>query len=145
MSLLYLCFKEIVNENVGVWGETSSNSIAGPSYGIYGASTGTGNGFGGYFISQTYPGIFAETNNPVSQAAQFAAAGQNPINPGMLSVGTDQFMVSNNANCQNAIMNNLAGEPTFAPQTNGYGYLGTNSYAWWYLYYMNASQVSRRE
>ncbi len=130
---------------VGVWGETSSNSTAGSSYGLYGASTGSGNGFGGYFISQTYPGIFAETNSSASQAAQFAAASQSPLNPGMLSVGTAQFTVSNNANCQNLIMNNLAGEPTFAPEANQYGYLGTNSYAWYYLYYYNASAVSRRE
>ncbi|MFO7790560.1 MAG: hypothetical protein R6V32_08305 [Bacteroidales bacterium] len=130
---------------VGVWGETSSNSTAGSSYGLYGASTGSGNGFGGYCISQTYPGIFAETNSASSQAAQFAAAGTSPLNPGMLSVGTSQFTVSDNVNCQNLIMNNLSGEPTFAPEANEYGFLGTNNYAWWYLYYVNASAVSRRE
>lgn len=129
---------------VGVWGETSTNSTAGASYGVYGTSSGNGNGFGGYFYSVKYPGIYAKTNSTTSQAAQIAAAGENPLNPALLSVGSSQFYVSNAAGCQNILINNLAAEPTFAPQANEYGFIGTASYAWYYTYTYNIVTASRR-
>ncbi|MDD3741911.1 MAG: hypothetical protein PHH30_11810 [Bacteroidales bacterium] len=133
-----------IGMGVGVWGQTSTNSTAGASYAVYGVSSGNGNGFGGYFYSNKYPGIYGKTNASTSQAAQFAAAGENPLNPAMLSVGSSQFYVSNNAGCQNIIMNNLGSEPTIAPQANEYGMLGTASYAWYYTYTYNIVTASRR-
>ncbi|MDA3911408.1 MAG: hypothetical protein PF448_08640 [Bacteroidales bacterium] len=134
---------------VGLWGETSTNSTAGLSYGIYGISSGTGNAFGGYLRSQSYPGIFAETNSAGAQAAQFAAAGQNPVNPGMLVVGSAQFSSGVTPDATgfgvNAIINNLNTEVTFAPDNGSYGYIGGAGTEWWAIYTSNAVQVSRRE
>ncbi|MDA3911397.1 MAG: tail fiber domain-containing protein [Bacteroidales bacterium] len=42
-------------------------------------------------------------------------------------------------------MNNLGGEPTFAPESNGYGFLGTSSYGWYYVYSVNFANPSKRE
>jgi hypothetical protein len=134
---------------VGVWGETSTGSTAGPSYGMYGTSSGTGNGFGGYFRSETYPGAFCETASIGSQAFQAAAAGQNPVNPGMLIVGSAQFTSGVTPDGSgygvNALINNANTEVTFAPGYGGYGFLGGSGLEWWAIYSSNNLQVSRRE
>lgn len=134
---------------VGIWGQTSTNSTAGPSYGIYGLSSGNGNGFGGYFFSNKYPGLFAETNVTNSPAAQFAGAGQVATSPALLTVGWAQFSagVSPDASSYgvSALINNVAGEITVAPDMGQYGSIGASGIEWYYLYYYNASQASRRE
>jgi len=134
---------------VGLWGETSTNNTSGLSYGIYATTTGTGNAFGGYLNSQSYPGIFAETNSTGAQAAQFAAAGQNPVNPGMLVIGSAQFSSGVTPDASgfgvNAIINNLNTEVTFAPDNGSYGWIGGAGTEWWAIYTSNPVQVSRRE
>ncbi len=131
----------------GVWGETSSNSTAGPSYGVYGISTGTGHGFGGYFFSYSYPGIFVETNLNTAPAAQFAAAGQSPLNPAMLSVGWKQFNCGETiwSGGNNIFFDNLGGEATIGPDEDGYGFLGVSGLAWWEIHYYASIQASRKE
>lgn len=133
---------------VGVWGETSSNSTAGSSYGVYGISTGNGNGFGGYFWSNTFPGVFAETNNPGSPAMQFAAAGQNPLNPGIVAIGSTQITCGNSGTPnqgEHVFFNNIAGEATIGPDFGGWGFLGGPTLEWWAIYTSNPVQVSRRD
>ncbi len=132
---------------VGVWGETSTNSTSGRSYGVYGISSGTGNGFGGYFISNSYPGLFAETLNTGAAAAQFASSGVNPLNPALLTVGWAQIGCGNSGGSggYDILMNNVAGESTIAPDLGGWGYVGAPSLEWWAIYTSNAVQVSRRE
>lgn len=132
---------------VGVWGETSSNSTAGPSYGVYGISTGNGHGFGGYFFSYSYPGIFVETNLNTAPAAQFAAAAQSPLNPAMLSVGWKQFNCGQSVwiGGHNIFFDNIGEEATIAPDDDGYGFLGVPGLAWWEIHYYSAIQASRKE
>jgi hypothetical protein len=127
---------------VGVWGESIGNGTSAGA-GVYGLAS--NNNFGGHFESNNYPGINCKTNTSGAQALQVQSAGASYTNPAAQIVGWTQFDISNDFNCHSVIMNNLSGEPTIAPQTNSYGYLGTNSYAWYYLYYVNAVQVSRRE
>ncbi|PLX08577.1 MAG: hypothetical protein C0596_06890 [Marinilabiliales bacterium] len=97
-------------------------------------------------MSQTYPGIFAETSSASSQAAQFASGSQSPLNPAMLAVGSVQFMSGAGGTYgNNVLFNNVAGEITIASDNGQYGYLGTAGIEWYYLYYYNAVQASRRE
>ncbi len=131
----------------GVWGEAASNSTAGASWAVRGQ--GFNKSFGGYFTGINYPGLWADTHDPNSVALQVAAAGTDPLNDGLLSIGLAQFMgspgVAPNGYGANAIINNYAGEITFAPDYGGYGYLGASGISWCYLYYQNAIQTSRRE
>lgn len=133
---------------VGVWGETSTNNTGGASYGVYGVSSGNGNGFGGYFYSNKYPGLYAATNGGASiPAFQVASTGANPLNPAQLSVGSVQFNCGNSGYDygNNVMFNNVAGEVTIAPDMGEYGSLGASGIEWYYLYYYNASQASRRD
>jgi hypothetical protein len=129
----------------GVWGEASSNSPSGSSYGVYGR--GTNKTFGGYFYGANWPGGFVETGDATSQAFQLAAAGQNPLNPGMLSIGSAQFNCGNSGGAVGniIILNNQAGEATLGPDNGGWGYIGNAGLEWWAIYTSNPVQVSRRE
>ncbi|PKP02538.1 MAG: hypothetical protein CVU11_11590 [Bacteroidetes bacterium HGW-Bacteroidetes-6] len=128
---------------VGVWGENTSNSAVGAGAGIYGNGLGTKT-YGGWFYSQYYPGIDAETGSASSTGAQIVSSGASYTNPGMLVRGTTQIDCSPNTQ-HSIIFNNLAAEPTLAPSAGQWGYLGTNSVAWYYMYYYNAIAVSKRE
>ncbi|HKK69433.1 MAG TPA: hypothetical protein VJ946_14515, partial [Bacteroidales bacterium] len=125
---------------VGLWGQTQGNS---GGAGVYGLAS--NNNFGGYFESSAYPGVYCVTGSASAQALQVSSAGGSYTNPGAMIRGYSQFDISTNGACHSVLMNNLASEPTISPQANQYGYIGTNNYAWYYLYYLNAVQVSRRE
>lgn len=126
---------------VGVWGQsTGSGSSAGA--GVFGTTS--NNNFGVRGHANNYAGIYASTNNAGAQAIQMASSGASALNPAMLAVGYVDFTCSNSASTT-IKFNNLAGEPTISTVTAGYGYLGTAGYPWYYLYYMNATQISRRE
>lgn len=131
----------------GVWGEASSNSPAGASWGVKGQ--GNNKSFGGYFHSQSYPGLFAETNDYTSPAIQAAGAAQSPLNPGLLLVGWAQFKSGTAPDASgygvNALINNAAGEITIAPDAGGYGGIGAPGIEWYGLFYYSATQASRRE
>jgi len=133
------------NIGVGVWGETDANvAVAGTGAGIYGYGKGTKN-YGGWFYSTSYPGLNVQTGSNASQSAQIVSAATSYINPALVVVGKSQFDCSTDLTAHSMMINNLAGEPTIAPSVGSYGYLGTASVAWYYLYYFNAVDVSRRE
>lgn len=125
----------------GVYGEAIGT---GASAGVAVTGYATHNNFGGDFYSTAFVGLQCEvgTNN---QALQVVANGANPLNPAVLTYGWAQFRCSNDATGHSVLANNLALEATFAPSAGSYGFLGTASVAWWYLYYYNATAVSRRE
>lgn len=127
----------------GVWGENTSNSASGLGAGIYGNGIGT-NVFGGLFYGQSSPGINVETGQATYAAAQIVASGVNPLNPAIQAVGSSQFDCSNST-ATSIIFNNLGTEPTAAPSAGGWGYVGTNAVAWWYMYSTNFANPSRRE
>jgi F0F1-type ATP synthase membrane subunit c/vacuolar-type H+-ATPase subunit K len=126
----------------GVYGEAIGNgSIAGA--GVTGYSQNTN--FGGDFYAANFVGLQAETGANGTQALQVVSAGAVTTQPSMLAYGWSQFRCSPNGTGHSVIANNLAGEATWAASAGSYGYLGTASVAWWYLYYYNATAVSRRE
>ncbi len=139
----------------GVWGFKSGT---GYGTGVLGQATGgvgtagsgvtglaTNNNFGGDFWSQNFIGLQAETSLNGTQALQVVSSGASALQPSIYSRGWSQFQCSNHASGHSVIANNLAGEATWASSAGSYGYLGTASVAWWYLYYYNATQVSKRE
>ncbi len=129
---------------VGVWGESTANIAgAGTGAGVYGNGMGNKN-YGGWFYSAQYPGLQAETGSATSTGAQIVSSGASYTNPGLLVRGVTQIDCSPNTQ-HSIIFNNLAAEPTLAPSAGQWGYLGTNSVAWYYLYYYNAVAVSKRE
>lgn len=138
-------FHDGTGRGVGVWGESNSNSLSGSSYGVYGNATGTS--FGGYFYGADYPGAFVESDDLTGSALQIAAAGDNPLNWGMLCVGAAQINCGNSgaATGNNIIFNNAAGESTMGPDMGGWCYLGGPGLEWWGIYSSNVLQVSRRE
>jgi hypothetical protein len=132
------------NIGVGVWGETDANvAVAGTGAGVYGFGNGTKN-YGGWFYSNSYPGLNVQTGSAAAPTAQIVSAGTSYINPAMLIMGLSQFDCSS-ATQHSIIINNLAGQPTIAPSAGHWGYLGTAAVAWNYLYYFNAVNASRRE
>lgn len=132
-----------VGHGAGVWGEVTGGTTTGGGCGIYGKSS--NNNFGATFWGEAYPGINCWTNSASSQSAQIASMGGSYTNPALLNVGKAQFDVSPLAACHTIIMNNLGGEPTIAASAAQYGYLGTNAYPWYALYYVTATQISSRE
>lgn len=128
---------------VGVWGEVSLGTGTSGGAGLYGQAY--NNNFGATLFSNSYPGLDCWTNSASSQSAQIVSSGASYTNPSLYVIGKSQFDCSNDATCHAIIMNNLAMEPTLATSASYYGYLGTNSYPWYYLYYMNATQVSTKE
>ncbi len=126
--------------------------------GVYGEAIGTGsiagagvtgftqnNNFGGDFYSTNFVGLQAETGSNGTQALQVVSAGANTLQPSILAYGWSQFRCSPDGIGHSVIANNLAGEATWAASAGSYGFLGTASVAWWYLYYYNATAVSRRD
>ena len=138
-------FHDGTGRGVGVWGEANSSNAAGASYGVYGNAT--GNSFGGYFYGLDYPGAFVETDDLTGSALQIAAAGDNPLNWGMLCVGATQMNCGNSgaATGNNIMFNNSSGEATMGPDAGGWCYLGGPGLEWWGIYSSNVLQVSRRE
>ena len=110
--------------------------------GLYAKSS--GNNFASRMLGNSFPGAFIQTNSSSAMALQVASGSASYTNPAALLVGSTQFDCSN-ANAHSVLINNLSGEPTVAPSIGGWGYLGTNSVSWYYLYYQNAIAVSRRE
>jgi len=130
----------------GVWGESDANvSGSGSNTGVYGYGFGN-KSFGGRFYSRFYPGLDVTTgaNSSGVPAVQFYSTGANISLPALLSVGFVQFTVSNNV-ASSILLNNLAGEPTIAPNQPDYGYLGTSTTFWYRGYAQAWNQVSRRE
>lgn len=129
---------------VGVWGETTGSGYSTASgAGVYGNGQGNYN-WGGWFYSLNYGALNARNDNASVQAAQITSAGSSYLNPGLVVRGCSQFDCST-ASQHSVIINNLAGEPTVAPSAGQWGYLGTSSVAWYYLYYFNAINASKRE
>ncbi len=126
---------------VGVWGEITSTATTGSGAGLYG--TAANNNFGAILSSLNYPGLNCKTSSPTSQAAQIVSGNASFINPALQVRGWTQFDCSN-ASASSILFNNLASEPTIATSAAQYGYIGTNAYPWYYLYYMNAIQVSSK-
>ncbi len=124
----------------GVWAEYDGSNSGGA--GLYAKSS--GNNFASRMLGNSYPGAYIQTNSSSSVAMQVASGSASYTNPAALLVGSTQFDCSN-ANAHSVLINNLSGEPTVAPSIGGWGYLGTNSVSWYYLYYQNAIAVSRRE
>jgi len=127
---------------VGVWGEITSSATTGSGAGLYGIAA--NNNFGAILTSASYPGLTCKTNSAASQAAQIVSGSASFINPALQVRGWTQFDCSS-ATASSVLFNNLSGEPTIAPSAAQFGYVGTNSYPWYYLYYMNAIQVSSKE
>jgi F0F1-type ATP synthase membrane subunit c/vacuolar-type H+-ATPase subunit K len=125
----------------GVYGE-AIGSIGTAGSGVSGYAS--NNNFGGDFWSQNFVGLQAETSQNGTQALQVVSSGANALQPSIYSRGWSQFQASTDPSGHSAIINNLGGEVTIAPSTGSYGFLGTASVAWWYLYYANAQQVSHR-
>jgi len=127
---------------VGIWGEITASATTGSGAGLYGMAS--NNNFGAILSSANYPGLNCKTANASSQAAQIVSANASFTNPSLQVRGWSQFDCSP-ATASSVIINNLASEPTIAASAAQYGYIGTNSYPWYYLYYMNAIQVSAKE
>lgn len=126
---------------VGVWGEITSSGTTGSGAGLYGIAA--NNNFGAIVSSLNYPGLNCKTMSATSQAAQIVSGNASYINPAMQVRGWTQFDCSN-ATASSILFNNLSGEPTIATSAAQFGYIGTNAYPWYYLYYMNAIQVSSK-
>lgn len=127
-------------KGAGVWAEYDGTNSGGA--GLYAKSSGSN--FGARMVGNAYPGAYASTNSASSQAFQAASASASYTNPCALMVGSVQIDCSS-ATQHSVIFNNLSGDPTVAPSAGQWGYLGTNSVAWYYLYYYNAIAVSRRD
>jgi hypothetical protein len=127
-------------KGAGVWAEYDGTNTGGA--GLYAKSS--GNNFGARMHGVSYPGGYITTASASSVALQVASGSTSNINPAALFVGSAQFDISN-ASATSVLMNNLAAEPTIAPLAGGWGYLGTNTVYWYYLYYQNATAVSKRE
>jgi len=128
-------------KGVGVWAEYDGTNSGGA--GLYAKSS--GNNFGARMLGNAYPGAYISTNSASAQAFQAASASASYTNPCALMVGSTQFDISSNANCQSVIFNNLAGEPTIAPEVSDYGMLGTSGMYWYYGYAQTFTSVSRPE
>lgn len=128
-------------KGVGVWAEYDGSNTGGA--GLYAKSS--GNNFGARLVGNAYPGAYIQTNSASSQAFQAASSGASYTNPCGLLVGSVQFDISNNATCQSVILNNLAGEPTFAPEVADYGMIGTAGTYWYQGYAEVWNAVSRPE
>jgi len=127
---------------VGVWGEITSSATTGSGAGLYGIAS--NNNFGAILSSASYPGLNCKTGSATSQAAQIVSGSASFINPALQIRGWTQFDCSSST-ASSVLINNLASEPTIAPSAAQFGYVGTNSYPWYYLYYVNAIQVSSKE
>ncbi|KAF5048451.1 hypothetical protein DSECCO2_449940 [anaerobic digester metagenome] len=125
---------------VGVWAEYDGTNTGGA--GLYAKSS--GNNFAARMVGNAYPGAYIQTNSASSQAFQAASSGASYTNPCGLLVGSVQIDCSS-ATQHSVIFNNLSGDPTVAPSAGQWGYLGTNTVYWYYLYYQNAVAVSRRD
>ncbi|MDD3877539.1 MAG: hypothetical protein PHT69_13045 [Bacteroidales bacterium] len=126
----------------GVWGEITSSAATGSGAGLYGMAS--NNNFGGILSSSSYPGLNCKTGNATSQAAQIVSANSSFTNPSLQVRGWTQMDCSPST-ASSILINNLSSEPTIATSAAQFGYIGTNSYPWYYLYYMNAIQVSSKE
>lgn len=127
-------------KGVGIWAEYDGTNSG--SSGLYAKAS--GNNFGA-FITSNYVGADIEVTNATGIALQLVSAGASYINPAALIRGFVQMDISNNAYCQSVLFNNLAGEPTIAPQTPNYGMVGTSS-TYWYQGYAEAwNALSRRD
>ncbi|MDD3630491.1 MAG: tail fiber domain-containing protein, partial [Bacteroidales bacterium] len=133
-------FCSSTGKGVGVWAEYDGTNSG--SSGLYAKAS--GNNFGAFIISP-YVGADIEVTNASGIALQVVSAGASYINPASLIRGLVQMDISDNANCQSVLFNNLAGEPTIAPQTTDYGMLGTNSYFWYQGYAEAWNALSRRD
>jgi len=128
-------------KGVGVWAEYDGANTGGA--GLYAKSSGSN--FGARMVGNAYPGAYMQTNSASSQAFQAASSGASYTNPCALMVGWVQFDISSNATCQSVIFNNLATEPTLAPEVADYGMVGTAG-TYWYQGYAEAwNAVSRPE
>lgn len=127
-------------KGVGVWAEYDGTNSG--SSGLYAKAS--GNNFGA-FITSTYVGADIEVTNASGIAMQLVSSGASYINPAALIRGLVQMDISNNANCQSILFNNLAGEPTIAPQTPDYGMVGTSSTYWHQGYAEAWNALSRRD
>lgn len=125
-------------KGVGIWAEYDGTNSG--SSGLYAKAS--GNNFGA-FITSNYVGADIEVTNATGIALQLVSAGASYINPAAVIRGFVQMDISNNADCQSVLFNNLAGEPTIAPQTPGYGMVGTSS-TYWYQGYAEAWNVASR-
>jgi len=127
-------------KGVGIWAEYDGTNSG--SSGLYAKAS--GNNFGA-FITSNYVGADIEVTNATGIALQLVSAGASYINPAAVIRGFVQMDISNNADCQSVLFNNLAGEPTIAPQTPGYGMVGTYSTYWYHGYAVAWNAVSRRD
>ncbi|HPS84117.1 MAG TPA: hypothetical protein PLA88_07365 [Bacteroidales bacterium] len=126
---------------VGVWAQYDGSNTGGA--GLYAKSS--GNNFGARMVGDVYPGAYIQTNSASSQAFQAASASASFTNPCGLLVGSVQFDISSNATCQSVIFNNLAGEPTLAPEVADYGMVGTAGMYWYQGYAEAWNALSRPE
>jgi len=133
-------FCSSTGKGAGVWAEYDGSNIG--SAGLYAKAS--GDNFGAIMISP-YVGADIEVTNASGIALQVVSAGASYTNPASLIRGLVQMDISNNADCQSVLFNNLAGEPTIAPAVSGYGYLGTSDYPWNQGYAQNWNQSSRRD
>lgn len=127
-------------KGVGIWAEYDGTNSG--SSGLYAKAS--GNNFGA-FITSNYVGADIEVTNATGIALQLVSAGASYINPAALIRGFVQMDISNNAGCQSVLFNNLAGEPTIAPQAPDYGMVGTSSTFWYQGYAEAWSVASRRD
>lgn len=127
-------------KGVGIWAEYDGTNSG--SSGLYAKAS--GNNFGA-FITSNYVGADIEVTNATGIALQLVSAGASYINPAALIRGFVQMDISNNADCQSVLFNNLAGEPTIAPQAPDYGMVGTSSTFWYQGYAEAWSVASRRD
>lgn len=128
-------------KGVGVWAEYDGTNSGGA--GLYAKSS--GNNFAARMVGNAYPGAFIQTNSASAQAFQAASSGASYTNPCALMVGSVQFDISSNTTCQSVIFNNLAGEPTLAPEVADYGMLGTAGMYWFQGYAEAWNALSRPE
>jgi len=124
----------------GVWAEYSGSGSGG--FGLYAKSSGSN--FAGRMHGLAYPGGYISTASTSTTVPALQVASLGNTYAAALLVGSTQLDVSN-ATSTSIMANNLSGEPTLSPSIGGWGYLGTSSVAWYYLYYVNATAVSRRD
>lgn len=127
-------------KGVGIWAEYDGTNTG--SAGLYAKAS--GNNFGAIMISP-YVGADIEVTNASGIALQLVSAGASYVNPAALIRGVVQMDISNNVDCQSVLFNNLAGEPTIAPQAPDYGMVGTSSTFWYQGYAEAWSVASRRD
>jgi hypothetical protein len=133
-------FCSSTGKGTGVWAEYNGSNTG--SSGLYAKAS--GNNFGAFIIS-SYVGADIEVTNASGIAMQVVSASASYTNPAALIRGLVQMDISNNGSCQSVLFNNLAGEPTIAPQTPNYGLLGTSSTYWYYGYAYAWTAISRRD